>query len=440
MNSPHLGKDSSLDYLMGEMSPETKASFERHLKECTECQSRLEQYQDLRYGFANFVDDMVEDLPTLVLPWSIEDGKNRLYSALESETGGRTKFDRALGHLFLFWNTLRGRVSILLSQPYFRTTLTVGGSIILAVGLAGSIYRLGEKRALKESQIVEQLQRKEEALRPQIDKLLQERDAIRVGLAQREGTIAELRANLEKERKQIAVLQVSLLLRDQQDKGQTQEQTEEISSQSDELLRKLDDQQTLLAAGQKQLDALRQASTDDSVRMASLESQTRQMSQSLREKDVTLAEQQRLIIKQQQFLDSDRDIRELMGARDLYLAEVYDIGTNGKTKKPYGRVFYTKGKSLIFYAYDLDQQSGLKNASTFQAWGLRGPDRNNALNLGIMYVDNSTNKRWVLRFDDPSSLAQINAVFVTVEPNGGSRVPQGKQVLFAYLNEEPNHP
>jgi hypothetical protein len=57
-----------------------------------------------------------------------------------------------------------------------------------------------------------------------------------------------------------------------------------------------------------------------------------------------------------------------------------------------------------------------------------------------MYADNSTNKRWVLRFDDPKALAQINAVFVTVELNGESRVPQGKQVLFAYLKEEPNHP
>src|SRR5260370_251574 len=177
MNSHHLGNDSSLDYLMGEMSPETKASFERHLKECTECQSRLEQYQYLRYRFTSITDEMINDLPTPVLPWSIEDGKSRLYAALESEAGGRTQFDRALGHMYLSWNTLKGRVSILLSQPHLRTTLTVGGSIILVVGLAGSIYRLGEKRALKESQIVEQLQRHEEAHRAQIGKLLQQRDA-----------------------------------------------------------------------------------------------------------------------------------------------------------------------------------------------------------------------------------------------------------------------
>jgi hypothetical protein len=59
-----------------------------------------------------------------------------------------------------------------------------------------------------------------------------------------------------------------------------------------------------------------------------------------------------------------------MGARDLYVAEVYDVLKNGETQKPYGRVFYTKGKSLIFYAYDLDRQTELKQASTFQAWGL----------------------------------------------------------------------
>src|SRR5260370_1816394 len=112
---------------MGEMSPETKASLERQLKECAEGQSRLEQYQYLRYRFASITDEMIDDLPTPALPWSVEDGKSRLYAALQSEAAGRTKFDRALGHLFLSWNTLRGRVSILVSQPHLRTTLTVVG-------------------------------------------------------------------------------------------------------------------------------------------------------------------------------------------------------------------------------------------------------------------------------------------------------------------------
>ena len=144
--------------------------------------------------------------------------------------------------------------------------------------------------------------------------------------------------------------------------------------------------------------------------------------------------------QQQELLAHDRDIRELIGARDLYVAEVYDVARNGATQKPYGRVFYTKGKSLIFYAYDLDQQTIAKNTSTFQVWGRRGPDREQAFPLGIFYEDNASKKRWVLKLDDPKLLAQIDAVFVTIEPNGGSRKPSGKPLLFAYLRVDPNHP
>ena len=68
-------------------------------------------------------------------------------------------------------------------------------------------------------------------------------------------------------------------------------------------------------------------------------------------------------------------IRDVIGARDLYIAEIYDVAGTGETKKPYGRIFYTRGKSLIFYAYDLDQQTEIRRASAFQAWGRRGPDR-----------------------------------------------------------------
>jgi len=72
--------------------------------------------------------------------------------------------------------------------------------------------------------------------------------------------------------------------------------------------------------------------------------------------------------------------------------------------------------------------------------GRRGPDRSQALNLGIFYQDNATKKRWVLKFNDPKTLAQIDAVFVTVEPGSGSRKPSGKPLLFAYLKMDANHP
>jgi anti-sigma-K factor RskA len=59
--------------------------------------------------------------------------------------------------------------------------------------------------------------------------------------------------------------------------------------------------------------------------------------------------------------------------------------------------------------------------------------------LGILYIDNQSNHRWALRFDDPQKLAEIDAMFVTVEPHGGSAKPTGKPFLYALLRKEANH-
>ena len=154
-------------------------------------------------------------------------------------------------------------------------------------------------------------------------------------------------------------------------------------------------------------------------------------------------DQERRLKDSEQYLASDRDIRELMGARKLYIADVFDVDSGSRTKKPFGRVFYTQGKSLIFYAFDLDRERGVVNANTFQVWGQKETAQGEQalpLNLGILYMDNETNRRWVMRFDDPKQLAEIDAVFVTVEPRGGSQKPTSKPFLYALLRNDPNHP
>jgi hypothetical protein len=132
-----------------------------------------------------------------------------------------------------------------------------------------------------------------------------------------------------------------------------------------------------------------------------------------------------------------------MSARNLYIADVFDVDSSSRTRKPFGRIFYTQGKSLLFYAFDLDRQPRVKETSTFQAWGQKETVQGETarpLDLGILYLDSESNRRWVLRFDDPQTLAEIDAVFVTVEPRGGSRKPTGRPFLFAMLRKEANHP
>ena len=84
---------------------------------------------------------------------------------------------------------------------------------------------------------------------------------------------------------------------------------------------------------------LEHQSSQDKQQTSSLEAQVKDLTRVLRDREAAIDQQQEL-------LAHDRDIRDLIGARDLYVAEVYDVERTGETKKPYGRVFYTKGKSL----------------------------------------------------------------------------------------------
>ena len=428
MKSQHLSDDFCLDYLTAELPAEERVSLDSHLEDCSACRLRVEQYQEiLRQGLPSIADEAVEGLPTPDLAWSIDEGENRLYAAICQDAAPPQEHAiRNTDSLGL--ETFKGWFGGTRLRPNLRVAFLLAASMFLAFGLGTSIYRLGLKRGLQQSQKREQSV-DYGSLKAQIDALVRTRDAIQTNLTQRETLMSVLKAQLREQQKQNDTLEASLLSARQE----AQDQAQRISAQRDDLARKLEDQQAAFTTAQARVDVLQQEGRNEALRVVSLENQIQQMSQLAKNREGTIDEQQRM-------LAADRDIRDLMGARDLYIAEVYDVGGNGKKKKPYGRVFYTKGKSLIFYGYDLDQQPGLKNANAFQAWGLRGPDRNTAINLGVMYVDNSTNKRWVLRFDDSKALEEINAVFVTVEPNGGSRVPRGQQVLFAYLKEEPNHP
>ena len=144
--------------------------------------------------------------------------------------------------------------------------------------------------------------------------------------------------------------------------------------------------------------------------------------------------------RERELLASGREIRDLMGARNLHIIDVFDVDGTGKSAKAFGRVFYTEGKSLIFYAFDLTSRRHPRADHAFQAWGYRDPAPQSARSLGIFYADDKTQNRWVLKFDDPQVLAEIDSVYVTVEPPGGSPKPTGQKLLYAYLNGQPNHP
>lgn len=223
-----------------------------------------------------------------------------------------------------------------------------------------------------------------------------------------------------------------------------QRQLETDHAQQQQLASEKDALGQQLAAAQADAQSLRekvasnQANADHlTERTSTLEAEVRTLQASLDETNTALNDKDRFLNLDKDFLSHDRDIRELIGARNLYIVDIFDTNQSGKTAKPFGRIFYTKDRSLVFYGFDLDKQAGLKESVAFQAWG-SGSD-SQPKSLGLFYQDNS-HKRWELRCNDAGALARMSMVFVTVEPPGGSAKPTGKQLLRAYLQIDPNHP
>ena len=340
---------------------------------------------------------------------------------------------------------LEGRAKNALS--FSRTLLPYAAALLLTAILSIYSYHVGARKVADVSTgKLTEIKTRADSLEAKIAELSRDRDYVNAKLQESGNSIGVLTekiklqlneiTSLEGQRKELADrVQGAEAQRLASDSERLASDSERLASDSerDVLNRKLTEAQASLAAMQKNLELARQLQSNESLHATNLESHIDELAATIRDQDQTIRQQRDL-------LAYDRDIRDLIGARDLYVAEVTDVGRGAETKTPFGRVFFTKGKSLIFYAYDLDKQPGVQRTSVFRAWGRRGPDFEQALPLGILFVDSSSKRRWVLRFDDPKALAKIDAVFVTVEPNNTGRRPSGKPMLFAYLRVEPNHP
>jgi hypothetical protein len=146
---------------------------------------------------------------------------------------------------------------------------------------------------------------------------------------------------------------------------------------------------------------------------------------------------------EREMLSAGRDIRDIMGARELHIVDVFDTDGKGRTKKPFGRAFYTQGKSLIFYAFDLPTKNTKDGKFVYAAWGINSNDLAATLphSLGLFYNDDQTQHRWSMKTQDTRVLEHIDTVFVTLEPAGHPlTAPLGKAILEAYFGTPPNHP
>jgi hypothetical protein len=415
----------------GQLTEEEQKRLQEHLAVCQSCREALQQYEAV-VGHAipaiaaNEEPESLEPGPS----WSQEQAEKAFFKRLAQEEKHEPKNLRTASDLPTNPHRLPP-FSSSLAWPQVWMLYAAGILLFLTVGFYA--YRVSVHPPDIAQQPPPQLHGENQgSLEEQLSDVGHDREIAGAQIKQRDKTIADLRHQLAEQSAEITKMKAAQE-RLESDVRAGDASRQDLTQQRGDLAQKLDAAQNNSLALQEKLNSLAQQSAQDTARAKASEAKANDLTHLLQDRETALEQQDQL-------LAHDRDIRDLMGARDLYIAEVYDVARTGETKKPYGRVFYTRGKSLIFYAYDLDQQTEAKKANTFQAWGRRGPDQQQAVNLGIFYEDNASRKRWILKCDDPKTLAQIDGVFVTVEPNGGSHRPSGKSLLFTYLRIDPNHP
>jgi hypothetical protein len=389
----------------GFLSSEELLELREHARDCVECQRTEEEFAGLvRSG-----------LPLTVSPVRefMDIAKTR------PDSGLRGRFlQRARLQGVAFSSSVDGSIR----HPGRRAGLFVPAATALVTAIVaavffGTYWHAASPESKQTQQKVEQLRRENSALTASLSKL---NDSLTA--SQRE--VQNLRTELENATNTAENLRRS----GEQARGDA----ERSSSQNAQLLDEARDQEKLLTEAKDEAARVNQLRLNDEASLVEEEVRIAQLSDKLRVASATLD-------MERQLAAAGKDVRELMASRQLHVIDVRDTDPNGNTNKAFGRVFLTEGKSLTFYAFDLNEDHVLDAKSGFQVWAAPEAGKNTSRSLGLLRVDTKAHGRWVLKVDNPELVGKINSVFVTAGPAAGGKQPSGQKMLYAYLGAA-NHP
>jgi len=266
--------------------------------------------------------------------------------------------------------------------------------------------------------------------------LSQQNSTLEATISRLEQTSAERQRETEALRIQVATL-TAAANSDHHDNSRRPPDTTKLESEGapslEETEAQLKTQEKLLEDTRAELAGLKKARASDQASIVADQIRINELSDQLKTTKANTSNMQR------QLATAGGDVPNLMGARQLHVVDVRDSGPDGKPGKAFGRIFLTEGKSLVFYAFDLNDPAKNGSKKTYQVWGQTEGKTGSVRSLGFLNVDNKTQQRWVLKSNDAATFKEVNSLFVTVEPQGGAKTPSGQRLLFAYLGEA-NHP
>ncbi len=377
--------------------------FLAHLKECGECRSDYEELSSL----------VNSELP------QAQGGFRRTLAAMTAKPlpYSRERFlrrARAEGVVFSPEVEAQGRSGLWNFRPV-AILAPVAALVVVAASLA--VYQFRATPGTAAMQQIAELERKNSALTVSQSQLTE-------SLAARQREIDDLRAQLGN-----AATAAENLRRDSE---QARGEVERSSSQNVQLLDETNHQEKLLADARDEAARVNQLRISDESSIGEQQARIMELSDKLRIASATLD-------MERQLAAAGNDVRQLMVARQLHVIDVRDTDPNGHPGKAFGRVFLTEGKSLTFYAFDMNEDRAVNANRGFQVWAVPDAIKSSPRSLGLLRVDAEAQGRWVLKVDNPELVKGIGSVFITAESAAGGKQPSGQKMLYAYLGQT-NHP
>jgi hypothetical protein len=387
---------------IGELSPEEHEEFQRHKDTCPQCRA------------------LIAETTSLATAAFLAGSPNNEGPALKVERHRRLREGIA--------QRLPAVVPVSFFQRYKHVVAAgIAAAFLLGAGVGTAIgYRVQPRSATKSSAQIavpaEVLPTKVPVVAPNESVRLQE-------------AIADLQGKMEVARGDNVTLRDKLVLSDQH--------TTELETRLNEVEKQSNAQGQELIQSRNELTAARTELSQAKESVSASQKKIDSLQYALSDREARLTEVSASVEREREMLSAGREIRDIMGARDLHIVDVVDRDGKGRARKAFGRAFYTQGKSLIFYAFDLPTKNTADGKFVYAAWGSNSNNLNNKTtrSLGIFYNDDQTQHRWAMKFDDPKLLEEIDTVFVTLEPAGRPfAAPTGKPLLEAYFGTPPNHP
>lgn len=327
----------------GELSVDEQARLDAHLATCAGCRRVYREFELAAIKGAGALAGVhgLTHEESLDPSWSVEKAEEAFFKRLdEEERKSRIDVVRkdASDHV-----ATGKRFTYRPSQIRWREIwMSFAAAILLALALGVAAYKSGVRRGADVAQTRPQPAKESEgSLEAQVSDAGYERSQLQGKLAADAKVIEDLKLQLAEQIRIVNSVKSMETVAAHKTKG-NQQPTKGQGDANDRRDEELTAAQARLSELQKTVDVAT-AQRDENARQAAvLEAKVNELTALVREREQALDRTESEVTKGQELLEHDRDIRELMGARDLYMADVHDVPVK-EQKRPTAACFIRKG-------------------------------------------------------------------------------------------------